>query len=171
MTHPLVLQLRFTRGEFKRGLKGISDKDGAKRLLPINSISWNVGHLAWQEQKYFLHWGIGQMPLPEIHKQFAAGSPASTPPLSEMLIAWETITKAADVWMDTVTSDKLEEHLIIKGKRSPRIYGALLQRVIYHYWYHTGETMAIRQKLGHKNLPEYVGNIDDQAPYQAERGR
>jgi hypothetical protein len=43
--------------------------------------------------------------------------------------------------------------------------------VIYHYWYHTGENMAIRQKLGHKQLPEYVGNIDDQAPYQAERGR
>src|SRR5688572_29115922 len=113
MTHPLVIQLRFTRGEFKRGLKGVSDKDGAKRLLPINSISWNVGHLAWQEQKYFLHWGMGQMPLPEIHKQFAAGSPASTPLLSEMLIAWETITKAVDVWMDTVTSDKLEEHLVI----------------------------------------------------------
>jgi hypothetical protein len=43
-----------------------------------------------------------------------------------------------------------------------------LQRVIYHYWYHTGENMAIRQMLGHTRLPEFVGNIDSQAPYRAE---
>jgi len=46
--------------------------------------------------------------------------------------------------------------------------GSLMQRVLYHYWYHTGENMAIRQLLGHTNLPEFVGNIDDEAPYRPE---
>ncbi len=46
--------------------------------------------------------------------------------------------------------------------------GTLLQRVIYHYWYHTGENVAIRQMFGHTDLPEFVGNIDDEAPYRPE---
>ena len=53
--HPLVLQLKFTRSEFKRALKGLSEGDAGKRLLPMNCISWNVGHLSWQEQKYILY--------------------------------------------------------------------------------------------------------------------
>jgi hypothetical protein len=44
--------------------------------------------------------------------------------------------------------------------------GNLVQRVIYHYWHHLGENLAIRQMLDHSDLPEFVGNIDDQAPYQ-----
>jgi hypothetical protein len=44
----------------------------------------------------------------------------------------------------------------------------MLRRVTYHYWYHTGESQAIRQLLGHKNLPEFVGAIHDQAPYVRE---
>jgi hypothetical protein len=28
--------------------------------------------------------------------------------------------------------------------------------------------MAIRQMLGHKRLPQFVGNIDDEAPYRPE---
>ena len=46
-----------------------------------------------------------------------------------------------------------------------RLDPELMQRVIYHYWYHTGENMAIRQMLGHTGLPDFVGNIDDEAPY------
>ena len=37
----------------------------------------------------------------------------------------------------------------------------------YHYWFHTGEILAIRQVLGHARLPEFVGNIDVEAPYRA----
>jgi hypothetical protein len=55
-----------------------------------------------------------------------------------------------------------------KGKPTARVYGNLLQRVIYHYWYHIGENMAIRQQLGHTRLAQFVGNIDRQAPYRPE---
>jgi hypothetical protein len=169
MTHPLIDQLRFTRSEFMRGVKGIPDEDARKRLLPMNCISWNIGHLAWQEQRYFLGFGLGKILFPDIEKEFAYGAPASTPPLKEVLSAWKAITSAADPWLDTLTPAKMQEHPIVNGKPIARINGNLLQRTIYHYWYHTGENLAIRQQLGHKRLPQFVGNIDDKAPYRPER--
>ena len=168
MSPPLIDQLRFTRKEFLRANKGLSDADARKRLLPMNCISWNIGHLAWQEQRYFLYLAQDQMLFPTINQEFAYGAPASTPALKEVLHAWHTITDAADPWLDTLTSAILEEHVISKGKPTARVYGNLLQRVIYHYWYHIGEIMAIRQQLGHTHLAPFVGNIDRQAPYRAE---
>lgn len=168
-THPLVLQLKFTRSEFKRALKGLSETEASKRLLPMNCISWNVGHLAWQEQRYFVFFGQGKMLHPEVQELFAYGSPASTPSLKEMLSIWKEITKAADPWLETLDSNKLREQVIKKdGTSIQRIYGSMLQRTIYHYWYHTGENLAIRQMLGHTDLPQFVGNIDRQAPYTPE---
>jgi hypothetical protein len=43
----------------------------------------------------------------------------------------------------------------------------MLMRVIYHYWYHTGEAAAVRQMLGHVELPEFVGDMDE-ATYRPE---
>ena len=169
MTHPLIDQLRFTRSEFMRGVKGITEEDARKRLMPMNCISWNIGHLAWQEQRYFLHFGQGQMSFPEINEQFAYGAPASTPSLKEVLSAWKEITALTDPWLDKLTTAKLQEHPIVNGKPIARITGNLILRVIYHYWYHTGENLAIRQGLGHKRLPQFVGDIDDKAPYRPER--
>jgi hypothetical protein len=168
MPHPLISQLRFTRSEFLRAVKGVSDDDARKRIMPMNCISWNIGHLAWQEQRYFLHFGQGKMPFPEINESFAYGAPASTPPLKEVLSAWKVITAAADPWLDTLTSKKLQEHVLSNDKPTARVYGNLLQRIIYHYWYHIGENLAIRQQLGHKRLPQFVGDIDGKAPYQPE---
>lgn len=168
MPHPLVRQLRFTRSEFKRALLGISEADAKKRIMPMNCISWHIGHLAWQEQRYFLLFAQNQMLLPEINRQFAYGAHSSTPELDEMWTAWNTITGAADPWLDTVTSEKLLERVVKDGQPTPFIFGSLLQRTIYHYWYHTGENMAIRKMLGHTNLPYFVGDIDGEAPYCPE---
>ena len=168
MSHPLVDQLRFTRSEFMRALKGLSNDDAARRFLPLNCIAWNVGHLAWHEQRYFITYPSGKVLIPELNELFAYGAPASTPNLDEMLTAWNKITKAADPWLDTLTTKKLTEQVINDGKPINRYWGNLLQRVIYHYWYHTGENSAIRQNLGHIDLPQFVGNIDSQAPYRPE---
>jgi hypothetical protein len=166
MPHPLVVQLRFTRSEFKRALDGVTEAEARQRFLPMNCISWNVGHLAWQEQRYFLFFGQNRMPLPQINDLFAYGAPASTPSLHEIWTAWNTITHAVDPWLDALVTEKLLEHVVIDGQSSPYIFGSLLQRVIYHYWYHTGENLAIRQMLGHTDLPEFVGDIDGEAPYR-----
>ena len=168
MRHPLVSQLRFTRSEFVRAVKRVEDAEARKRFLPMNCISWNIGHLAWQEQRYFLSFGQGQMLLPEINSIFANGAPACTPPLNEVLAAWHAITAAADPWLDTLTAANLQAHVIRQGKPTAYMYGNLLQRVIYHYWYHIGENMTIRQLLGHSRLPQFVGAIDSQAPYRPD---
>jgi len=168
MIHPMVLQLRFTRSEFKRAIDGVTDEESRKRFLPMNCISWHVGHLAWQEQRYFLLFAQGKILLPEINKQFAYGAPHSTPSLEEMWSGWKEIISAVDPWLDQVTSEILLSHVMRDGKETQYIYGSLLQRVIYHYWYHTGENMTIRKLLGHTGLPFFVGNIDEEAPYKSE---
>ena len=170
MTHPLVEQLRFARSELRRGLEGVTEEEAGRRILPMNCISWNVGHLAWQEQRYWLYRAQGQMLLPEINEQFAYGAPASTPALDEAWGAWWKITEAADRWLDSVTTETLQSNVVMDGKPSEYIFGSLLQRTIYHYWYHTGENAAIRQSLGHTGLPDFVGDIDEEAPYRAESG-
>jgi uncharacterized damage-inducible protein DinB len=165
--HPLVTQLRFTRSEFLRTIRSVPERDAQRRLLPMNSLSWNVGHLAWQEQRYFLGFGLDVQPYPDIAAEFTTGGPASTPSLARVLDAWRAITHAADSWLDGLTTADLLANAVSKGKPIAYTYGNLLQRVIYHYWYHTGENMAIRQQLGHTKLPQFVGNIDGKAPFRA----
>ena len=171
MPHPLVLQLRFARSEFQRGLAGLTDADARRHFSPMNCISWNIGHLAWQEQAYWLWRGQDRLPMPQIDELFASGAPASTPPLADMWSAWHAITQEADPWLDTLTTDALVEPRPValpNGKRFEVTYGTLIRRVTYHYWYHLGESMAVRQLLGQTELPQFVGNIDGEAAYLPE---
>lgn len=167
-SHPLTTQLEFTRYEFIRAVKNVSDNDARRRILPMNCISWNIGHLAWQVQRYFLYFAQGILPFPDIDRDFAYGAPASTPPIKEMLAVWKSVTEAANPWLAGLTSEILLKNVVSNGKPIAYTFGNLLQRVIYHYWYHTGENMAIRQMLGHDRLPVFVGNIDSKAPYRPE---
>jgi DinB superfamily len=162
----LVEQLRFARSEFRRGLEGVSHEDARRRVIPMNCISWNIGHLAWQEQRYWLFRAQDKLLLPEVNERFASGGPSSTPSLAEVWAAWEAITGAADPWLDGVTTETLQSNVMMDGKPSEYIFGSLLQRTIYHYWYHTGENAAIRQNLGHDGLPDFVGDIDSEARYR-----
>jgi hypothetical protein len=161
VTHPLVEQLRFARAEFVRGLEGVTDEEGRRRFGPMNCISWNVGHMAWQEQRYWLIFGQQRTPLPEVNQLYRYGAAALTPPLGEVREAWQTIVRESDPWLDQVTSEQL-----LQTVRPDVTYGNLLLRTTYHYWYHCGENQAIRQMLGHTGLPDFVGNIDDEAPYR-----
>jgi len=166
MPHPMIEQLRFTRSEFLRGLEGLTAEDASRRLQPLNCISWNVGHLAWQEQICFLYGGQKKILFPEVNRAYAYGASACTPPLPEVISAWQAITAAVDPWLDSLAPEDLLQ-FIDRGKEfGSYMLGSLLQRVIYHYWYHNGENLAIRQALGHTNLPQFVGDIDREAPYR-----
>ena len=167
-THPLVDQLRFTRSEWLRGLKGVSEDAGARHFGQMNSIGWIVGHLAWQEQRYLLHRPQGIMLREDIQRNFASGGPMSTPSLAEMVAAWRTLTKAADPFLDQLTTRRLLVDVPLNGKRSGQTQGSAIRRLTYHYWFHIGEILAIRQQLGEKGLPEYVGSIEAKAPYLPE---
>jgi hypothetical protein len=185
MPHPLVTQLRFARSEFVRCLEGVSDEDARHRIMPMNCISWMVGHLAAQEQNYFVFYPQGKVPHPKLNKLVGFGQPASTPPLADMWQAWHDITAEVDNFLDTVTTEKLPVHLEQEPKaledslfgtvsedvlkkilarnstRSRENIGTMMLRTTYHYFFHTGEAHAVRQQLGHPDLPYFVGGMPD----------
>jgi uncharacterized damage-inducible protein DinB len=189
MPHPLVTQLRFARSEFVRCLEGISDEDSRNRILPMNCISWMVGHLAAQEQYYFVFFHQGKVPHPQLNKLVGFGHPATTPPLADMRQVWHDITAAADLFLDTMTTEQLQIHLeqhlekdvkaledslfgtaskealarvlAQKSVRNAENNGTRILRATYHYFFHTGEAHAVRQQLGHPNLPYFVGDMPD----------
>ena len=167
-THPLVDQLRFTRSEWLRGLKGVSEEGAARHFGPMNSIGWIVGHLTWQEQRYLLDRPQGIMLREDIQKEFFSGAPMTTPSFAEMLKAWRAITRAADPFLDQLTTEKLLVDLPFNGKRSGQSQGSAIRRMTYHYWFHIGEIQAIRQQIDNAGLPQYVGNIEGKAPYRPE---
>lgn len=167
MVHPLVVQLRFTRSEFQRALAGVTEEEALRRFEPMNCISWIVGHLAAQEQRYWLTLAQGKTIVPEVN-EMGFGRPASTPSLAAMWAAWHTIMQATDTHLDTLTNEMLTTHMTVNGQPVPESIGSMLRRVTYHYWYHLGESQAIRQLLGHTNLPVFVGAIHDEAPYVPE---
>jgi hypothetical protein len=189
MIHPLVTQLRFARSEFVRCLEGVSDEDARHRVMPMNCISWMVGHMAAHEQYHFVFFSGGEVPHPHLNQLVGLGQPASTPPLDEMWKAWHDITAAADLFLDKVTSEhlqiysemeikqdttlleasqfwipskeELERALAQKKVREGENVGTKILRITYHYFFHTGEAHAVRQQLGHPDLPFFVGAMPD----------
>ena len=168
MPSPLVDQLRFTRSEWLRGLQGLSEEDACRHFGRMNCISWNIGHLAWQEQGYWLLRAQDRVLYPQLNELFANRAPMNTPALGEMLDIWHAVTAAADPYLDSLTTDGLLAPLLYKKRVVGQSVGSAMQRMIYHYWYHTGENQAIRQMLGNTDLAEYVGDIEGMAPYRAE---
>lgn len=163
----LVDQLRFARSEWRRGLAGISDIDARKRVDPLNSISWMVGHLAWHERLVWIDRGRGLVVQSELDA-VANGAPPSTPPLEPMWAAWERIAELSDGVLDSLTAEGLEQPLAFDRRPDPPAAGTELLHVIYHYWGHIGEASAVRQMLGHERPPEFVGDIESLAPYRRE---
>src|SRR5437870_2125832 len=165
MLHPPVTQLRFTRSEWLRGLKAVTPEESTRRFGPINPIAWMIGHLAWQEQLYWLERAQGTTAVPEV-KQFGYGKPLSVPPLDEAWRWWRAVTGAADPYLDTLAGRELTR--LWKRETFNETPGTKLHRTTYHYWFHLGESQAVRQLLGHTKLPMFVGSFA-KAPYRPER--
>lgn len=165
--HPLVEQLRFARSEFLRVFEGVSEEDARKRLDPMNCLSWIMAHLAMQEQRYWIQYPLGRDAAPHPELPDLAGYPdrATTPELAIARRIWEDVTATADSYLDTLDQAALLDHFEFDGERIGENVGTLMLRNIYHYWFHLGETHAIRQQLGHRDLPVYVGDISN-APYR-----
>ncbi|MFN2195832.1 MAG: DinB family protein [Anaerolineales bacterium] len=169
MTHPLVKQLYFARSEFLRCLEGLTEPDGVRRLEPMNSISWMVGHLANQEHFYWVILPQRKFLAPGLNDRVGTGKPPSTPALAEMLAVWQTVTAGADAFLETLDAAQLTEFQTFNGKPLRESIGTQLQRNIYHYWFHIGEAHAVRQMLGHQDLPQFVGDMTS-AVYLPETG-
>ena len=159
MTHPLVTQLWFARSEFVRCLEGVSAEEASHRLEQMNCISWIVGHLASQEHTLWCELAQGKNLAPDLQALVGYGRPASTPPWEDMWQLWREITTTADEYLATIPAETLSTHLRQGSDSRPEDVGTTLLRNIYHYWFHTGEAHAIRQMLGHTDLPQFVGNM------------
>ena len=166
MPHPLVTQLCFTRREWVRGLTAVTVEEAARRFGTINPIAWMIGHLAWQEQLYWLERAQGTTAVPEV-KAFGYGKPLSVPPLDEAWTWWRAVTKAADPYLDSLAGGKLTRRWARESSRETP--GTKLHRTTYHYWFHLGESQAVRQMLGHTKLPDFAGGFGP-AQYRREPG-
>jgi len=157
--HPLVTQLHFARSEFARCFAGVPAEDAQRRVGSLNSLSWVVGHLAWQEHLLWVQMAQGRDIAPSLRERVGYGQPPSTPPWDEMWRLWHTVTKAADAYLNGLKSEDLTGHFLREGKPTEENVGILLLRNICHYWFHLGKAHATRQMLGHRDLPVYVGNM------------
>jgi hypothetical protein len=110
MVHPLVTQLWFARSEFVRGLEGVSPEDAARRFEPMNCMSWIVGHLASQENFFWVRIAQDIDLAPDLYKVVGYGRPATTPPWEEMWARWREITETADQYLTTITPQTLHTH-------------------------------------------------------------
>jgi len=166
MTQPLVTQLKFTRSEWVRGLKPVTAEEATRRLGAINPISWMIGHLAWQEQLYWVERAQGTIAVTEV-KQFGYGKPLAVPALDEAWAWWRTVTRAADRYLDGLDGPELTRQWTRESSRETP--GTKLHRTTYHYWFHLGESQAVRQLLGHTRLPTFVGGFGT-SQYRPESG-
>lgn len=151
--HTLVQMHQLTRQELERGLDGLTDEDARKRIEPMNCISWIIGHLASQQHIFFVAWPQGKKSDSQ-YKAFGYGSPASQPPLDEVMALWRASCDEAGAWLHAATEDSLLQKNAETGMEAEN-GGTLLVRNIFHTWSHIGEISSIRQMLGHKP-PQFV---------------
>jgi hypothetical protein len=169
MAHSVVDQLRFTRSEWQRALRGVSEEDANRHFGRMNSIGWIVGHLAWHEQRICFERPSGVVVYPDLNREFATGAPMSTPSLKAMRAAWNKLKKRSEPILEPLTTKDLMRDLRRDGKSSGQTRGDAIRRMTFHYWFHIGEILAIRQMLDQRRLPEYVGNLEAKAPYRPEK--
>jgi hypothetical protein len=134
----------------------------------MNCLSWFIGHLAVQENFYWVYMGQGKTIHADLNDRVGYGKSPTTPPLKEMMETWRDITREADTYLDVISLDLMETHIEFDDKQSRETIGTMLLRNMYHYWFHTGEAHAVRQMLRHKDLPDFVGNMSD-ANYSHEK--
>jgi hypothetical protein len=155
MVHQLVQMQRVARFEFERGLEGLTDEEARFRPVKadgsrMNCISWTIGHLADQEWRLFVR-GIGG-PDDERFEQYATGRPAIEPSLDDALDMWQEAKNKADEWLSKATDADMEP----AAEQWFENLGTCVMRNTYHYLFHAGEINAVRQLLGHPEIP-FIG--------------
>lgn len=101
---------------------------------------------------------------------FGNGRPASTPPIAAMWDSWDAVVAASEPFLEALTPERLGVPLEHDERDPKPSVGTTIQRVIYHYWAHGGESSAIRQLLGHGDFPQGLGPAKLQPPYREFMG-
>lgn len=152
--HHLVRYLQHARRELRRAVDGMAVPDLERRVGGINSVAWMVGHLAWQEQAYWLT-SRGEPALADLDA-FGRGRPDAAPRFEALFAVWERVTVAADGWLEGLDEVDLRSHL--QGRRLFELenIGTLLTRTSSHYYLHIGQITAVRRLLDDR-VPSFVG--------------
>ena len=151
--HTLAQMLKLTRTEFERNLAGLTDEDARKRIEPMNCISWIIAHVACQHRMFFVDWPAGRQ-TDTRYTPYNYGSPASQPPLDEVMTLWRDACKDSDAFLQAATSEILQDKGALTSPENES-WGTLITRCIFHTWCHLGEISSIRQILGHRP-PQFV---------------
>lgn len=167
MAHFLVEQYRFAVREWLRGHDNMPAEDALKRLGHANSIGWMVGHLAEFDQKVWVERVLGS-PVTTETKKFGFRRPATTPELGHVFDLWHAIQEKTAEVHETLSDADMAELPHLFGRQVHQPVSMWLLRMGWHYWYHLGEMQAVRQVLGHENLPDFVGRIPAEAQWSAD---
>ncbi|MEM9775200.1 MAG: DinB family protein [Chloroflexota bacterium] len=166
MSHFLVEQYRFAISEWLRGHQNIPAEDALKRVGHANSIGWMVGHLAEFDQKVWVERVLGE-PVTKATKKFGFRREATTPELDEVFDQWRAVQDKTSEVMEGLTNEDMVELPYLFGRQVHQPVSMWLLRMGWHYWYHLGEMQAVRQMLGHENLPDFVGSMPPKAQWSA----
>lgn len=158
--HPLVTQLTFTREEFRRLWADVDSTEGERVLSPFNSLSFIVAHVATHEHSLWLQ-RAQKRTLPSALLRLRAGAEPEAPPWDAATDIWAQVTAESAAYLETLTDATLDARFARDAQRpAGAAIGHHLMRLIYHYWFHIGEMHGIRQALGHKGIPEFVGPVE-----------
>ena len=152
---------RFAISEFARGLEGLTAEEAQSRIAKagggeMNAISWIVGHVN-------THWLFGYVlmtkkPMPALDRlYFGAGADPTPPPLADVRETLAEATALTQAWLANV-DDALLSSKRDFGPLPDENLGTQLMRAVLHTWFHTGEINAVRQMLGHAEIP-FVGEM------------
>jgi DinB superfamily len=152
--------VQFAVAEFERGLVGLTDDEARVRQVKadgsqMNAISWIVAHVAWQWLGVRARATGGDRPAEVASFRFGSDDP-TPPPLSTALEFLEMAKQGL------ASVDAADNELMAKvGAPGASItaaesVGTYLMRTVLHTWFHAGEVNAIRQMLGHPEIP-FVG--------------
>jgi hypothetical protein len=145
----------------------LSDEEARIRIgkadgTEMNAISWVVGHIAQ-------HWlsiasvatgerrAGGLRPSAEGLRPFSSGPNAdpTPPPLADTIALLSAAAESLE-WIGNADA----EHLSSKPGSNPEAesLGTTVMRAALHTWYHLGEIAAVRQMMGHTEVP-FVGRM------------
>lgn len=159
MPSALVSQLYFAREEFQRLMEDVTPGEGERTMPPFNSLSFIVAHLAVHEHSVWLVVAQDRRLYPELGRRYGPGADAAVPAWQEAWDIWQAVTQEANHYLETLTDESMDTHLIRRGQPMAEALGHMLLRMINHYWFHLGEAHGIRQALGHRGIPDFVGEI------------
>ena len=160
----VVAMLLVTRREFRRALRGIPEREAMVRVGGMNSVSWIVAHVAWQEDLFWRHLAQGLPSNARLAKAQTGASP-SVPDFQQALAHWREVTRATEAYLRNLSVDALATHgeapeLGSENPLGEENLGTLVVRCLMHYWSHIGEISAIRSLVSIAG-PEFVGSLRD----------